>query len=339
MKHIKLVSFTKNGAETLERIASLLEGFLIERYERTVDPSLSGTLLSRFAQQAMFDCEAIIFVGAAGIAVRAVSPYLRGKAYDPAVIVADEAGRYIIPILSGHLGGANVLASYIARGLGAEPVITTATDINGMFAVDAWAAGNGLEVYDPENIRYISGAVLRGVAVGLLSVFPVNGALPENVTEKAGAGSGIYIGYDVRARPYGHTLHLIPKVLHLGIGCRRGVGADKVEQAVAEALERIGVPYEAIKFAASVDVKRLEPGLLMFCGKHKLEFRTFPAEELELAEGDFAASEFVKSVVGVDNVCERAAVLSSKNGRLILRKTVYDGVTIAIAEEKWEVRF
>ncbi len=339
MKHIKLVSFTKNGADTLERIASLLEGFHIERYERTVDPSLSATFLSRFAQQAMFDCEAIIFIGAAGIAVRAVSPYLRGKASDPAVLVADEAGRYVIPILSGHLGGANRLATYIANGLQAEAVITTATDINGAFAVDVWAKENGLEVYDPENIRYISGAALRGETLGFSSVFQVNGEFPKNVTEKAEADSGIYIGYDVRACPYCHTLHLIPKVLHLGIGCKRGVGPEKVEQAACEAMERIKVPYEAIKAVASIDVKKREPGLLKFCGKYKLEFRTFRAEELELAEGAFASSEFVKSAVGVDNVCERSAVLSSKNGRLVLRKTIYDGVTIAFAEEKWEVRF
>ncbi len=131
MTHIKLVSFTKNGAGILERLAKILEGFHVERYERGYDDSLSGTKLSRFAQQAMFDSEAIIFIGAVGIAVRAVSPYLRGKAYDPAVIVIDEAGRYAIPILSGHIGGANALAGYIAKELKAEAVITTATDING----------------------------------------------------------------------------------------------------------------------------------------------------------------------------------------------------------------
>ena len=162
MKHAKFVSFTEIGAQTAAKAARLLPDFLCERYARTVDLSLSNTSLPRFAQQAMVDCDLIVFVGAAGIAVRAAAPYLAGKAYDPAVVVIDEQGRFVIPLLSGHLGGANELAGRLAEGLGATAVITTATDGRAVFAVDSWAKSHECVVFDPENIKYISGALLRG---------------------------------------------------------------------------------------------------------------------------------------------------------------------------------
>lgn len=180
MKHAKFVSFTEIGAQTAAKAARLLPDFLCERYARAVDLSLSNTSLSRFAQQAMVDCDLIVFVGAAGIAVRAAAPYLAGKAYDPAVVVIDEQGRFVIPLLSGHLGGANELAERLAEGLGATAIITTATDGRAVFAVDSWAKSHECVVFDPENIKYISGALLRGrhgrPAVGVSGRRPAPGA-------------------------------------------------------------------------------------------------------------------------------------------------------------------
>ena len=214
MKHAKFVSFTEVGARTAARAAALLPDFLTERYARTVDPSLSGTSLSRFAQQAMVDCDLIVFVGAAGIAVRAVAPYLAGKAYDPAVIVIDEAGKFVIPLLSGHLGGANALAERLADGLGAQAVVTTATDGRDVFAVDNWARDNGCAVFDPPHIKYVSGALLRGETVGVRSDFPVDGRLPAHISLNADAESGFVIGFDTKVVPFAHTLHLVPRIVY-----------------------------------------------------------------------------------------------------------------------------
>ena len=337
--HVKIVSFTGRGAETASRIAALLPEAHVERYARTVDPSLSDTQLSRFAQQAMVDCDLIVFVGAAGIAVRAVAPYLAGKAFDPAVLVVDEAGKFVISLLSGHLGGANALTERVAAGLGATPVITTATDSRGVFAVDTWAKAHGCAVLDPENIKFISGALLRGETVGLRSDFPVEGALPAHFDTRFAAESGVFIGFDRVQTPFVHTLHLVPRIVHLGVGCRRGATAEQIAQTVRAALEHAGVPETAVCTVSSIDVKVDEPGLLAFCAREKIPFSTFPAAELERAPGAFTPSEFVRETVGVDNVCERAAVLSAAGGRILCHKTAENGVTAALAMQNWRVTF
>lgn len=339
MKHAKFVSFTAVGAQTAKKAASLLPDFLIERYARTVDPSLAGTQLSRFAQQAMVDCDLIVFIGAAGIAVRAVAPYLAGKAFDPAVLVIDEAGRFVIPILSGHIGGANALAERLADGLGATAVITTATDGRAAFAVDTWAAAHGCVVVDPQNIKHVSGALLRGEPIGLKSDFPVDGRLPAQVTLDGTADSGFVIGFDTGEAPFVHTLHLVPHAVTLGIGCRKGIPQNVIEAAAQAALSSAGVPWQAVRGIASIDIKQNEPGLLAFCQAHGLPLTVFSAETLQSAPGDFTPSDFVARTVGVDNVCERAAVCAASGGALICRKTAQDGVTVALAQQNWRAGF
>lgn len=339
MKHAKFVSFTKVGAQTAEKAAALLPDFLTERYARTVDPSLVGTQLSRFAQQAMVDCDLIVFVGAAGIAVRAVAPYLMGKAFDPAVLVIDEAGRFVIPILSGHLGGANALAERLAGGLGAQAVITTATDGRAAFAVDTWAAAHDCAVVDPEHIKHVSGALLRGEPVGLRSAFPVEGRLPAQVTLDGAPDSGFVISFDQSAAPFSHTLHLVPRIVFLGIGCRKGTDEKTIEAAVQAAMDGAGVPWDAVRGVASIDIKQNEPGLLHFCETHGLPLTVYSAETLQNVPGDFTPSDFVNRTVGVDNVCERAAVCAASGGALLCRKTVRDGVTVALAAQEFRVRF
>lgn len=339
MIHIKIVSFTIRGAATAEKVASAFQGEHIEQYRRTVDPSLYGTTLSRFAQQAMVDCDVIIFVGAVGIAVRAVAPYLVGKTVDPAVIVTDEAGRYVVPILSGHIGGANAFAHRIADTIGAEAVITTATDINGAFAVDTWAAEQRCIIYDPENIRYISGAILREETVGLQSAFPIEGELPAQVRVTSDAQTGFTVGYRQNDSPFPHTLHIIPRIVHLGIGCRRGTSLQQIENSIKWTLSRAEIPIQSLCAIASITTKQNEAGLLAFVEKYRLPICFYTADELQTAPGVFSASDFVRRTVGVDNVCERAAALSSGNGRKLYGKTVRDGVTIALYAESFRLRF
>lgn len=316
---VALISFTDRGAEIARSIQTILGG---DHTEAKREVSFS---LSNWAEQAFGKYTALVFVGAAGIAVRAISPWVRSKAADPAVLCVDEAGRFVIPLLSGHLGGANALAEKLAERLGATAVITTATDLRHAFAVDLWAKKQELAVLQPERIKTVSAKVLQGEQIQITCPWPVAGEPPSGV-RLADAGDVVV---DYRPQP-GRALQLAPRVLYLGIGCRRGTDAEHLETVFQRFCGEKKLLPEAIRGAASIDLKADEPGLLAFCQSHAWPLTCFDAETLASLEGDYSPSEFVKSTVGVDNVCERSAVLAS-GGELIEKKYAFDGVTFALA--------
>ena len=126
----------------------------------------------------------IIFIGATGIAVRSIAPFVKDKLTDSPVIVIDELGQFVIPLLSGHVGGANALAQEISQAIGATPVITTATDINKVFAVDVFAEKNGLRLLDKSKIKTVSSKILKGETIIIKSEIdgvPFEGVQPDRV--------------------------------------------------------------------------------------------------------------------------------------------------------------
>ena len=147
---------------------------------------------------------------------------------------------------------------------------------------------------------------------------------------------GIYLTA-TNAEPFENTLRLIPKVLHLGIGCRRGTEKEAIERAVTQVFKENGLDFRAVQSAASIDLKKDEEGLLSFCEEQNIPIRFYSAVELEAVPGEFTPSPFVRKVTGVDNVCERAALIGADH--LIVKKTACHGVTVAVATEKWEVHF
>ncbi|WP_195984346.1 cobalt-precorrin 5A hydrolase [Clostridium sp. D33t1_170424_F3] len=340
---IELIAFSARGAKLAAQTASLLEeaghicqAFAPEKYavQRSVMP-LQQTL-SGWTEQAFLHADALLFIGACGIAVRSIAPYLRSKKDDPAVLVMDECGRFVISLVSGHVGGANALAEEIAGWTGATPVITTATDVNGLFAVDTWAVENQMMVTDFAAAKAISSALLNGQTVGFYSDFPVQGALPKGLAWMQEGEIGIQVS--LRSEPRFQTAcWLIPRVLTVGIGCKKGISKEKIENAVKNALQGIGLYIKNIKKVTSIDLKTHEIGIFELCKAYKLDREFYTAEQLKQVSGRFSGSDFVKKVTGVDNVCERAAVIGG--GRLILSKQVYDGVTVAVAAEPWTVVF
>ena len=303
------------------------EIFTTRRY-RDLDPALKeiGPSLQLMCKEAFPLCRLMVFIGATGIAIRSIAPYIRSKTKDPAVISIDEQGKFVIPLLSGHIGGANGLAAGIAAFLKAVPVITTATDVNDLFAVDEWAARHNMSIYNMQSAKTFASNLVDCKKVGVKSEFPIRGPL-------------LAISLRKTVQPFVETVVLRPRILHLGIGCRRGTPKDNIEELVIQELKKLKVTMSVVKGIASIDVKKDEEGLLSFAEENAFPIRFYSAEELNAVEGDFTPSAFVAKTVGVDNVCERAAVLDSGGGKLLLRKTGRNGVTLAIAAEEYVVDF
>ena len=350
---VAVIAFTRRGAELGRKLAAALSGALYAPARFAADagaepvPALDAWTAARWE-----DSDALVFVGAAGIAVRAVAPHIRDKFTDPAVVSVDEGGRFAVPLLSGHVGGANELALRVAELTGGQAAVSTATDVNGLFAVDVWAKGNGLVITDRALAKEVSAALLEGKAVGFASDF--GHPCPAGLTQGP-AEIGVWVTARTGAGPFSRTLRLAPKGLILGVGCRRGTERAAIEEAAAEALagyEPLAVAavatirgsyparasalagYEplAVAAVATIDLKKDEPGLLAFCAARGLPLLTFSAGELSAVAGDFTPSDFVKGVTGVDNVCERAA--AAAGGRIVVPKLAKNGVTAAVAEKR-----
>ncbi len=316
---LAFASFTQRGEE--------LAWCLAEQFGGSVTRIDKENPLSVWTAQQFLEKDGLVFIGAVGIAVRAIAPHLRHKATDPAVVVVDEGGRFAIPLVSGHLGGANALARDLAAYLGAIPVITTATDGRGLFAVDSWAKAQGCLVKEPERIKLVSSKVLDGKLISLRCPWPISGEKPEEVflTKEESCDAAVTCYREENA-----ALHLIPKALTLGVGCRKGMSQESLESAYRDFLTEQNFAPEAFVQVASIDLKANEPGLLAFCAAHGWDLRTYAAEELAQVSGDFTPSPFVAQVTGVDNVCERAAVRAS-GGHLLQKKWKGAGVTFAVA--------
>lgn len=336
---IAVFAYSRQGCAMARRVMTHFSGHEVQPYtmERFEEPGFLPICRpsKSFYGPIFHDVDAMVFVGSTGIAVREIAPHVRDKAIDPAVVSLDELGKFCVPLLSGHIGGANALALELANALGATPVITTATDINRKFSVDAWAARNGYEIASLSRAKAVSAAILEQ-DVPLKSDFSIVTKLPNGVVLADSGDVGIRISV-YREEPFEKTLRMIPKILHLGIGCRKGTSVETIRKAVDEVLLAHHIDRRAVKCAASIDLKAEESGVLAFCQEWKLPVTFYSAEELKAIPGDFTPSAFVQSVTGVDNVCERAALIGAE--KLIVKKTARNGVTVALAEEHWEVHF
>lgn len=344
---IEIISFTSQGSSLAEKIKEIMKVYGNVQVTSGKEKNIS---LQAWTENAFSKAQVLIFVGAAGIAVRAIAPFVQDKFKDPAVLVVDEKGTYVIPVLSGHVGGANAYALQLAEKLQAQAVITTATDINQKFAVDVFAKKNQLFIKDRAWAKEISAAILGGEKIGFFCEGQVTGTIPEEVVTEQVIGTMLeeVVAEEGKVTERNrinvgihNTCQLIPKAVTVGIGCRKGKSAEEIEIFVLEQLGKQQIAMESISCVASVDKKKNEAGILAFCEKYGLEFQTFSPEELERVPGEYTQSEFVEKTIGVGNVCERAAICAWKQNRahILQPKTAQNGKTLAIAEKEWSVRF
>lgn len=343
-----IFSFTTAGTQLGLRIGTYLAAQKWEVANETLPKLLHlDTRLQAFplnlqeaVRLAMKEAQALIFVGAAAIAIRMTAPHLRGKEKDPAVLVIDEKGQFVIPLLAGHIGGANGLARMLAAMLHGQAVITTATDVNDLFAVDEWAARQGLHLSSLQDAKQFAAELLERGQAGLYSEFPIgDGDMPAGLIRTQEGPVGVAITVHEDCHPFARTVAAYPVILHIGIGCKRGTSRERIAQRVEEDMKQIHVSWHAVADISTIDIKKTEAGLTAFAEQHHLPIHYYTVRQLNDAPGTFMSSDFVRRIIGTDNVCERAAVLASHGGTLLLQKSGKDGVTVAIACEAYTVTF
>lgn len=359
-----LFALTVGGAALADRLAGAVEGSvtvnLPERLRSSAVSTAHDTVyferLVDVMREAFTRYDALICVMATGIVVRMIAPYVENKLYDPAVLVFDEAGRHGISLLSGHIGGANELTRKLCAAVGADPVITTATDVTGMLAPDAIAARLALRPVPKSAIQVLNTALLEGkeIAYYIASDLPhaafyeaqlraeeVQARLFRGAIPSVGADEYrviITAADDLPQENAPRTLYLVPRRLIAGVGCRAGIPEAKILRALTEACGIIGREPSGIDLLASTTVKRDEAGLLAAAETLGREIRFFPNETLAamIEQYGLKESDFVRQTIGVGNVSEAAALCAAgeAGGRMALGKTAFEKVTVALLWEK-----
>ena len=360
-RKISFIYFTDKGGElALQYITCLTElGF-------AVDAADGRGRMQEWTHEHFCASSVLVFIGAAGIAVRTISPFIKDKFTDPAVIVIDEKGEFVIPILSGHVGGANQYARLLATLGGGTPVITTATDVNGLFAVDVFAARNGLVIGDREAAKRFSASLLQNTnAVKAKLLIPeslkddivADGNPPAEISLRVkrlfeqvspaeqvsptedclSAGAACITPFETTPYDTG-ILRLIPKMAILGVGCRTDQDPEELISFAGSLLKEHELDPRCLKAVATIDIKIDEPAVKKLAEHFGVPLLTFSAEELAAAEGEFHGSAFVEKTTGVDNVCERAAAAAGAC-RILVPKRACDGMTAAVGICKARLRF
>jgi cobalt-precorrin 5A hydrolase len=387
---IAVVAVTKQGTALAEKTAARLSDSgahetvfyvpgkfsLPEKYSLPGTKDISGRrqIYTKPLKEVLGDLfdeyEGIVCIMALGIVVRLIAPYVRDKISDPAVVVMDELGQNVISVLSGHWGGANALAVQIADSLGARPVITTATDVNGLPAIEMVAREYDLTIEPFDLVKKVNSAIVNRQKVTIYSEIPIDlpietpieipSDIPMEMPVETGPSGNITVRDFAEYSPSCRDEHMVvlvtdrtarsfpkgilflrPQSLCIGVGCRKGVSCEEVKGAVLTALEESGRALGSVRSLASIDIKSGEQGLLDAAGEFNLPVEFFGRQALlgirKQREDELSFSEFVNSKIGVGGVCEPAAILGAgETSRLILPKRKYGRVTVAIAGESWQ---
>ena len=356
---IIIVAITRHGVETALKIKQTLERenlrnsvFAPKKYVQSGACELEGKI-GDFIKDNYDKVDAIVAVMATGITIRAVAPYIESKLSDPAIIGVDAPGKFVISLLSGHYGGANDLTKIIAKGIGATPVITTASDSMGKQSVDELAKLLHLTIENPKSLAPVNAAIVNDERIVLVMVEDVKISTElvegfevkrvDNVEEAV----KVVESYDAGAIVAKEALKfneiskpctvLRAKSIVVGLGCRKESCCDHLVEAVNVALKTARLPAERIDKFVSADIKRDSAAMLDAAKLFGVPLEFLSVDTLRsLSHPDLSPdSKLVQEKIGVGGVCERAAlIIAGKNSSLILKKIKLNGTTVAIAEGK-----
>lgn len=329
------LSFTDKGYAIGEQLANLPSTkYLVEHFSNS---EVQGGI-KNFISESWTKYDGFIFISATGIAVRMISLFIKNKTKDPAIIVMDDTGKFAISLLSGHLGGANKAAEWIAEEIGAIHVITTASDNRGIDSVDVFAQRNNYYIEDMASAKEITSLMVNGKRIGIYTEDEkiINYDNIEIISELSNIdltldGAIIVTSmYDIGDIKIPYTI-LRPKNINIGIGCRKGIESDYIIEAIKAALMNKNLSFNSIDSMGTVEVKKFELGIIKAAEYFKCPLKIFTIDEIKQIEDMFQKSQFVKDTIGVYSVSEPCAYLLG--GKMITRKSRFDGVTISISKQ------
>lgn len=347
MEKWAIITLSKDGVTTARRLAKRLDDrevsiYTKEKYAGEKEKLIESDIATFFGE-IMQEFPVIIAIMATGIVVRAVAPYLAHKSKDPAILVMDTKGEYVISLLSGHLGGANDCARLIEERFGSKAVITTGTDVKGTMAVDVLAEKINCQIADFTAAKDITAQILNGEKIGILSEeninlsgieLPYNLIIcpdPQNLTDLAGL---IRISSQLENRDYGlPQVRLIPKNIIIGIGCRRNVPGSKILSKIEETFLSEGLDLRSIKLLATVSLKADEEGITEACQVLDAKKVIISDEMVKMVQNRFEGSDFVFKTTGMYAVSEPCGYVASGFGECLIEKKKLDGITLSVWRE------
>ncbi len=286
-----------------------------------------------------YETDAIIFVGSCETAIRAVAPFVRSRATDPAVISVDELGQNVVSLLSGQMITSNELAFNIADQLAATPVITNGAGRNAVFTVEAFARKNHLYVVESVLAREISAELLYGNPVGFECDYYIEGNVPESLGGGDDIESGIFVSTDLLSNPFRNTLHLVPKNIIIGLACSPGTKAADIEHFMYSNLEKYHIPVSRVGRICSLHALDEEPGIAEVAESMNIKYQTYSDETLLELDGNYSEDDPVGDIFNVDHASERCALRGSHGGKLIIKTQLTNGISMAAAVKKLTIRF
>jgi cobalamin biosynthesis protein CbiG len=319
---------TGNGLSVARSVKELFPDALIFRFKSEIFRKQWGSAKN------------IICIMATGIVVRAVAPLLKDKRTDPAVVVLDENGEFVISLLSGHLGGANAITRGIADCIGAHAVITTASDVQGKIALDLWAAEENLYVEDYKKLKALSAKIVNGKRINVRTEHIFNSDHIPKEFDMVGRNDDADIIISSRLMD-NSALFLRPKNLFIGVGCNRDTTKEEIQDMVSKTLEREKLSINSVARVATIDLKEDEQGLLDFAREKGLGIDFFTKNDLNgaILRHNIASSDTVKAATGAAAVSEPAAILAARkrfhNSTLVIPKEKRGNVTLAIAKAEF----